>query len=222
MTGAFALVLRDPRLRTQIGKLAESLGAASRFFDTPETLELEDVPAVIVVELEMDWAVDKIAAWKQRWPGCFIAASLALPRPDLWHAAIASGCTLVANRGALPRQLEKQFEESRSGTANTLVPRLLVRLGERSGDGLVGNLPDAPDGPIVVYRAQGRLCAIFDACPHAQASLADGELEGSVLTCPAHGSQFDVCTGARLRGPSDFPVRTYRVVQDGERVYVEL
>jgi nitrite reductase/ring-hydroxylating ferredoxin subunit len=89
------------------------------------------------------------------------------------------------------------------------------------GDGLVGNLPDAPDGPIVVFRVGKRLCAVFDACPHAQASLADGTLEGSILTCRAHGSQFDIVTGARVRGPSDFPVRTYRVVGEGETVYVE-
>ena len=107
------------------------------------------------------------------------------------------------------------------GGAALGLARLLVRLNERTGDGLVGNLPDAPDGPIVVFRTGGRLCAVFDACPHAHASLADGSLEGSVLTCRAHGSQFDVFTGARVRGPSDFPLRTCRVVEDGDAVYVE-
>ncbi len=77
---------------------------------------------------------------------------------------------------------------------------------------IVGRLPDAPGGSIVLFRIGDRLHAIRDACPHAGASLADGVLDGSVITCPRHGSQFDVITGSRERGPSDFPIRTYRVV----------
>jgi nitrite reductase/ring-hydroxylating ferredoxin subunit len=48
--------------------------------------------------------------------------------------------------------------------------------------------------------------------------LSDGELEGTVLTCPVHGSQFDVLTGARARGPADVDVATFRVVEDGGQI----
>jgi nitrite reductase/ring-hydroxylating ferredoxin subunit len=99
---------------------------------------------------------------------------------------------------------------------------LRVLLNERPGDGLVGNLPDAPGGPIVIFRVDGRLCAIIDSCPHAGASLADGVLEGGVITCAAHGSQFNLQSGQRLRGPADFPVRTFPVVEEGGSVYVEV
>ena len=59
-----------------------------------------------------------------------------------------------------------------------------------------------------------RLCAIRDECPHAGASLADGVLEGTIITCLRRGSQFDVTIGARERGPPDFPIRTQRVASE--------
>jgi nitrite reductase/ring-hydroxylating ferredoxin subunit len=94
--------------------------------------------------------------------------------------------------------------------------------GASRGRGLVGRLPDAPGGSIVVLRIDGQLHAIRDECPHAGASLADATLEGTVITCPRYGSQFDVITGARERGPSDFPIRTYRVVSDGDATFVDV
>ena len=223
MAERFALVIRNHPLRGRLETLARSAGADPVAFDSAGALDLDQPPAVIVVELELEGAIDAIAAWKERWPACLIVGSLAVPRPDLWHAALAAGSALVSNRGAIPQQVQRRIEERRSGGGPSFaVPRLRARLSERAGDGLVGNLPDAPDGPIIVFRVGGRLCAIRDVCPHAQASLADGTLEGPTLTCRAHGSQFDVCTGARLRGPADFPVRTYRVVQDGGETYVEV
>jgi nitrite reductase/ring-hydroxylating ferredoxin subunit len=73
-----------------------------------------------------------------------------------------------------------------------------------------------------VFRISERLHAIRDECPHAGASLADGSLDGQVITCPRHGSQFDVTTGSRERGPSDFAIRTYRVVVTEDATYVEV
>lgn len=218
-----ALVIQDPHLRGRIEEVARAVGADPVVFRSPETLDVEEPPIAIVVELELKGAIDAVAAWKARWPSCFLVGSVALPRADLWHAAVAAGCGLVCNRGALPRQLRRTFEEQAAGGTGLLggVQRLRVRLNERMGDGLVGNLPDAPGGPIAVFRIRERLCAFRDVCPHAGVSLADGTLEGNVLTCPEHGSQFDVCTGERLRGPADFPMRTYRVVTEGTEVFVE-
>jgi nitrite reductase/ring-hydroxylating ferredoxin subunit len=71
-----------------------------------------------------------------------------------------------------------------------------------------------------VYHVGGRLHAVADVCPHAGAVLSDGELEGPVLTCPAHGSQFDVCTGDRRRGPADVDLRTFPLAEEGGRVYL--
>ena len=43
--------------------------------------------------------------------------------------------------------------------------------------------------------------AFGDTCTHRGCSLAEGDLEATIVTCPCHGSQFDVTTGEVLRGP---------------------
>jgi nitrite reductase/ring-hydroxylating ferredoxin subunit len=40
------------------------------------------------------------------------------------------------------------------------------------------------------------------------------------VTCPRHGSQFDVRSGERLRGPADIGLPTFPVVEDKGQVYV--
>jgi nitrite reductase/ring-hydroxylating ferredoxin subunit len=37
--------------------------------------------------------------------------------------------------------------------------------------------------------------AIINRCTHAGGSLAQGVLEGGIVTCPRHGARFDVKTG---------------------------
>lgn len=54
---------------------------------------------------------------------------------------------------------------------------------------------------IAVASVNGTLYAFDNTCTHLHCSLAEGELDGKVVTCPCHGSQFDVTTGAVLRGP---------------------
>jgi nitrite reductase/ring-hydroxylating ferredoxin subunit len=51
--------------------------------------------------------------------------------------------------------------------------------------------------------------------------LNEGTLDGSTVTCPWHGSQFDVCTGAVLRGPAGAPLKAYRVIVEGDIGRVE-
>jgi 3-phenylpropionate/trans-cinnamate dioxygenase ferredoxin subunit len=69
---------------------------------------------------------------------------------------------------------------------------------------------------IAVANVGGAFHAFGNTCTHRQCSLASGELEGTVVTCPCHGSQFDVTTGEVLRGPALEPVRRYGTrVDDG-------
>lgn len=80
------------------------------------------------------------------------------------------------------------------------------------------------EGSVVTFDVAGESIAVanvedthyaFDnLCPHRQCSLAEGHLEGTVVTCPCHGSQFAVTTGERLRGPAVRGVRTYTVRVD--------
>ncbi|MGH7724419.1 MAG: Rieske (2Fe-2S) protein [Candidatus Eiseniibacteriota bacterium] len=82
-------------------------------------------------------------------------------------------------------------------------------------------LSDVPPGSVLlvgnvaVFNVDGKLCATQNECTHRQGPLSEGELEGSTVTCPWHGSQFDVSTGAVLRGPATEPLKTYTVVVEG-------
>jgi nitrite reductase/ring-hydroxylating ferredoxin subunit len=76
-------------------------------------------------------------------------------------------------------------------------------------------------GDTAVFAVAGNLCATQAKCTHKQGPLKEGALDGSTVTCPWHGSQFNVCTGAVLRGPAVEPLRTYRVTVEGEVGVVE-
>jgi 3-phenylpropionate/trans-cinnamate dioxygenase ferredoxin component len=76
-------------------------------------------------------------------------------------------------------------------------------------------------GDVAVFNADGQLCATHARCTHKQGPLSEGTLDGSTVTCPWHGSQFDVCTGAVTRGPAEDRLATYRVTVEGEIGRVE-
>lgn len=88
-------------------------------------------------------------------------------------------------------------------------------------DGEVASF-DVGDETVAVANVGGSLHAFGDICTHAQCSLAEGELEGSTVTCPCHGSQFDVTTGAVLNPPATQPVPVFAVRLEGDDIQVEI
>jgi nitrite reductase/ring-hydroxylating ferredoxin subunit len=74
--------------------------------------------------------------------------------------------------------------------------------------------------PIAIANVAGKFFAFGGACTHDQGPLADGDLEGSIVTCPWHFSRFDVTTGHVVEPPAEEPVRSYPVQIDGNSVYV--
>ncbi len=75
---------------------------------------------------------------------------------------------------------------------------------------------------ILVVNPDGELRCLDARCTHAGAPLAEGELRGSTLTCPWHGSQFDVTDGRVLRGPAQNPLRVYPTKTQDGFVFIEL
>ena len=71
--------------------------------------------------------------------------------------------------------------------------------------------------PVMLSRSEsGEVCAIAETCAHMGAPLAGGQREGNVVTCPWHGSQFDLCSGEVLRGPASTPQQRFEAhVRDG-------
>lgn len=75
---------------------------------------------------------------------------------------------------------------------------------------------------IAIARADGAFYAFADTCTHLGCSLAEGSLGGTIVTCPCHGSQFDVTTGDVVRGPAREPVRSYPVRLEGGALRVNV
>jgi 3-phenylpropionate/trans-cinnamate dioxygenase ferredoxin subunit len=74
---------------------------------------------------------------------------------------------------------------------------------------------------IAVFNVAGVLYAIADSCPHAGASLSNGNLEGCVVQCRAHGLKFDLSTGC-MPHTAGLRVRTYPVEILGGHPFVVL
>jgi nitrite reductase/ring-hydroxylating ferredoxin subunit len=74
---------------------------------------------------------------------------------------------------------------------------------------------------IAVARVDGVFYAFGDTCTHMGCSLAGGDLEETVVICPCHGSEFDVTSGAVLRGPAREPVETYETRVEGGSLEVQ-
>lgn len=74
---------------------------------------------------------------------------------------------------------------------------------------------------VAVYNVGGTFFATQDACTHRGGPLNDGTLEGQSITCPLHGSCFNVTDGQVLRGPAQKPLEIFRVVVNGDVARVE-
>jgi nitrite reductase/ring-hydroxylating ferredoxin subunit/uncharacterized membrane protein len=130
----------------------------------------------------------------------------------------------------------------------TLVYRNQIGVDHRyanAGKWREASVPTAPAGPVVVARADelkpgqmkllhvgGRRVvlarvddghvAFDDHCPHRGGPLSDGVLARNTVTCPWHGSQFDVRSGSVQSGPAKDGIATYPVEESGGEVRLTL
>jgi len=89
--------------------------------------------------------------------------------------------------------------------------------------------PDEPksvvvgETPVMLVRHGDGLHALHDRCSHRGCSLTDmGELEGEIVTCNCHGSQFDVRDGSVQRGPAATYQPVYEARESDGRIQVRL
>jgi nitrite reductase/ring-hydroxylating ferredoxin subunit len=71
---------------------------------------------------------------------------------------------------------------------------------------------------LVLARTDSGYCAFDDQCTHRGGSLADGVMACNTVTCPWHGSQFQVTTGQVKAGPAKKGIGTYPVEAVGGEV----
>lgn len=78
-----------------------------------------------------------------------------------------------------------------------------------------------PNGDrVAVFKMDGKLSAISNACAHQNGPLGEGKIIDCLVTCPWHGFQYDVTNG---RSPAPFTemVPTYQIRLDGGTVQVD-
>ena len=95
---------------------------------------------------------------------------------------------------------------------------------------------DAVGHEILLVRIGDKYYAADNRCPHLGGNLSQGKLEGTVVTCPRHGSQFDLSDGhvvrwlkgsglvsavGKLLKPSK-PLPIYNVKVEDDRILVEI
>jgi chlorite dismutase len=94
----------------------------------------------------------------------------------------------------------------------------------------VGSETDVPEGgskvvyvqgmQIALFNTGGKIYAIANRCSHANGPLADGTLADGAVTCPYHGTRFNLESGEPMCGPASRPIVRYDVKVDGGQVYV--
>jgi nitrite reductase/ring-hydroxylating ferredoxin subunit len=89
---------------------------------------------------------------------------------------------------------------------------------------------------ILLARVGDKYYAADNRCPHMKGRLSQGKLEGAVVTCPLHGSQFDLSNGEVVRWlkgtgllskvgktlKSPKPLTTYKVQIEDDRAMIEI
>jgi len=95
---------------------------------------------------------------------------------------------------------------------------------------------------VLVAKVGDNYCAIANKCPHLGLPLAKGKFENGVITCPFHGSKFEICGGKNVEwvesfvgipmpgvakkmmamGKTPTDVASFVVTQEGEDLFIDV
>lgn len=73
---------------------------------------------------------------------------------------------------------------------------------------------------VALFNVDGKVYATANTCAHRGGPLGEGSLSGTVVTCPWHGFQYDVTSGACTTQPA-LRVACNAVRIDGQDILVE-
>ena len=109
----------------------------------------------------------------------------------------------------------------------------------KAGDLASGQMKavDVRGSMVLLARVGNNYYAATNRCPHMGGNLSQGKLDGTVVTCPVHGSQFDLKDGHVIKWAPGVPsllreigklvkpprpLTVYRTKVDGDRITVEI
>ncbi len=142
---------------------------------------------------------------------------------ELSRRSVLNGCAISAAAGVVgfvianssdaakpksPTEAANAYGTQQSGG------RLLAKLDQiPAGGGLI-----VVDAKVVLIKdATGSVRGFSAVCTHQGCTV--GSVDSSRITCPCHGSQFDVRTGEPVAGPATTPLAKVTVVVKGDGVY---
>ncbi|MCO6431971.1 MAG: Rieske 2Fe-2S domain-containing protein [Deltaproteobacteria bacterium] len=107
-----------------------------------------------------------------------------------------------------------KWDEIHAGTVNGIID--------------LGKIPDMRINQMKLVVSEGRrfvlakteegFTAFDDRCTHKGGPLSDGVLTCGTVSCPWHGSQFDVASGEVSAGPAKKSISVYRVIEENGRL----
>lgn len=175
---------------------------------------------LVVASIDSEEVFALVDSYRAAHPGGYLLGYTRSMDPATWLYAERHGFDRVEAYGRVALATRLVLKQLTTGVSRRLQP--ICAVGDVAGRlGALAHI-DSPIGEIGLFRVTGGVYCVTTTCPHARASLADGIVEADVVTCPAHGSQFSVVTGERLRGPSDEGLRMIPVVEDGGRFWAVL
>ena len=94
---------------------------------------------------------------------------------------------------------------------------------------------------VLVAKVGDKYCSVANKCPHLGLPLAKGKFENGTITCPFHGSKFEICTGKNIEwveslvgipmpgmakkmmamGKEPTDVASFTVTQEGDDLFIE-
>ena len=78
------------------------------------------------------------------------------------------------------------------------------------------------ENEILVTNIDGDYFAVDDTCTHAGATLSEGKLEESIITCDWHGAKFDCKNGKLIKFPGEInDLISYKVIVESDDVFIE-
>jgi nitrite reductase/ring-hydroxylating ferredoxin subunit/uncharacterized membrane protein len=78
------------------------------------------------------------------------------------------------------------------------------------------------DVRVMLYKEGERVYALSDRCTHRGCPLHLGQVSGSTIECPCHGSIFRLSDGEVVRGPATVPAPSYAVRRRDGKVEIRL
>ena len=84
-----------------------------------------------------------------------------------------------------------------------------------------GKVVEVSGKAIAVFNCDGKFYATDNTCKHRGGPLGEGNLSGTTVTCPWHGWEYDVTSGACQMDPS-ITVQKFDVKLEGDDIFVSV